>query len=86
MIDRALLIATFTLTVLLAISTAYYKIQNKSLGEEVIACENEKARLEQLLKVKPFEAVVIDRKERANDEINSTIHSGDSINDGVYRL
>ena len=64
----------------------YSKYRVKSLKEEVIYLETENIRLEQLLKIKPFEAVNRDRKEKANNEINSTISNDDVIRDGTYRM
>lgn len=86
MIERIIIYILTAIIVILGGYGFYSKYKVKSLREEVIELETENTRLEQLLKVKPFEAVVTDRKERANDEINTTIHSNDAIPDNVYRL
>ncbi len=86
MIERIIIYILASIIVVLGGYGFYNKYKVKSLREEVIHLETENTRLEQLLKIKPFEAVNRDRKEKANNEINSTIHNDDSISDGGYRL
>lgn len=86
MIDRLVIYVLTTIIVILGGYGYYSKYKVKSLREEVINLETEIIRLEELLKVRPFEAVNRDRKERANEEINSTINDDNTINDGTYRL
>ena len=86
MIERSIIYVLLTIIVILGGYGYYSKYKVKSLREEVIELGTEITRLEQLLKVKPFEAVNRDRKERANEEINATISNDDSILNGTYRL
>lgn len=86
MIERSIIYVLTTIIVILGGYGYYSKYKVKSLKEEVIDLEAENIRLEQLLKIKPFEAVNRDRKDKANEEINSTIHSDDAIPDNVYSL
>lgn len=86
MIERSIIYVLISIIVILGGYGYYSKYKVKSLREEVINLETEITRLEQLLKVKPFEAVNRDRKEKANEEINSTISNDNSIADGVYRM
>ena len=86
MVERIIIYILASVIVVLGGYGFYSKYKVKSLREEVIHLETENTRLEQLLKIKPFEAVNRDRKEKANEEINSTIHSDDAIPDNVYSL
>ena len=86
MIERAIIYVLVTIIVILGGYGYYSKYKVKSLKEEVIELETENTRLEELLKIKPFEAVNRDRKERANEEINATISNSNSIPDDTYSL
>lgn len=86
MIERSIIYVLATVIIILGGYGFYSKYKVKSLREEVIHLETENTRLEQLLKIKPFEAVNRNRKEKANEEINSTIHNDDAIPDNVYSL
>ncbi len=85
-IERIIIYILTAIIVILGGYGFYSKYKVKSLREEVVHLETENTRLEQLLRIKPFEAVQRDRKEKANDEINSTINDGSNIADGTYRL
>ncbi len=86
MIERIIIYILASIIVVLGGYGFYSKYKVKSLREEVVHLETENTRLEQLLKIKPFEAVNRDRKEKANDEINSAISNDSNIADGSYRM
>lgn len=86
MIERIIIYILTSIIVILGGYGFYSKYRVKTLTKEVIYLESENVRLEQLLKIKPFEAVNRDRKEKANDEINTTINNDNDISDGIYRM
>ncbi len=86
MIERSIIYVMITVIIILGGYGFYSKYRVKSLREEVIHLETENTRLEMLLKIKPFEAVNRDRKEKANEEIDSTISNDSNIADGSYRM
>ena len=86
MVERLIIYVLATIIIILGGYGFYSKYKVKSLKEEVIDLEAANTRLEQLLKIKPFEAVHRDRKDRANEEINTTFSNDNSIADGTYRM
>lgn len=86
MLTRILAYALLAVTLFSGVLIAIQHFKISKLEVNVIENENAIQAYEELLKVIPFNRMVEERSDNAEDEINATLNNSNGINDGVYRL
>ena len=86
MINKIILYAILLVFVGLTSVVVMQKFKIGTLESNTQELENAVSAYEELLRVIPFNRMIEERSDNANEDINSTLNDNNAISDGTYRL
>ena len=86
MINKIILYAILLVFVGLTSVVVMQKFKIGTLESNTQELENAVSAYEELLRVIPFNRMIEERSDNANEDINNTLNDNNAISDGTYRL